>query len=241
MVSLMPALIVALTLLLSALGGWTIAHADAPQQRVRVLAYEPTGPDGRALAETMGWQDARTLTDSLVDALGRAGRDYWIVERRTIGGYAPGSTAHWTPGNWRFFCGSAAARAPMCYWAGQLDVEAVLRQADRPVDEVWLVTPPWTPEAREFYLAPNRPKLLILNQERRLAEALESYGHMTEATLGLLDMQGPVHRPPGSTRPYQYDGPGCAAWGCNPVGYLEWWLSSAQVYQAAFENGGDGH
>lgn len=200
-------------------------RADTPQQRVLVVAYEPLMPDGRTLAQAQGWLSARELTDSLVDALGRAGRDYWLMERRTINLWAPG--AHqMSPANWPLFCGGAGRwyTSPICYYAGSLDVEAVLREVDRPVDEVWIVMPPYVPESREFYLLPNRPKLLVLNQERRLAEALESYGHMEEAQRGLLDMQGPVHRPPGSVRPYQYDGPGCAAWGCEQVGYLEWWL-----------------
>ncbi len=222
---MMRLLIVAVVLAHILLGGWTIAHADTTGQRVLAMVYEPLMPDGRTIAQAQGWQPSWKLTDGLVDALGRAGRDYWIVERRTVNDWAPGAYPM-TPDNWRLFCGGSGRWyvSPVCYYQGRLDVETVLRQADIPVDEIWLVLPPYLPECLEFYAT--SPRILVINQERRLAEALESYSHMEEAQRGLHDMQGPVHRPPGSVRAYQYDGPGCAVWGCNQVGYLEWWLSS---------------
>ncbi len=220
-------LVVALTLLLAAFGGWTIAHADAPQQRVLVLAYEPLMSDGRTLAQAQGWLSAQELTDSLVDALKQAGRDYWLLERRTVNMWAPG--AHqMSPNNWPLFCGGAGRwyTSPVCYYAGKLDVDAVLREVDRPVDELWLVMPPFLPEAREFYLVPNQPRILVINQERRLAEALESYGHMEEILVGIGPrMDGPVHMPPGARWPYDYTGPGCEAWRCDQAEWLVRWLA----------------
>lgn len=219
---LLVALLVAAELLLVWSGEVT---ANTEPTRVLAMVYEPLMSDGRTLAQAQGWLSAQELTDSLVDALERSGRDYWIVERRTVNMWAPG--AHqMSPDNWRLFCGGAGRwyTSPLCYYSGTLDVDAVLREATIPVSEVWIVMPPYVPEAREFYLT--TPRILIINQERRLAEALESYGHMEEVQRGLYDMQGPVHRPQGSVRAYQYDGPGCEAWGCEQVEYLMWWLAS---------------
>lgn len=230
-------LVVALTLAVSLFGGWAIAHADAPQQRVLVVVYSPL-INGETIAQRNNWIDPNILLFGIQLSLNDAGFNYRIVDEQGELNFAPSVGGEFlSTDSYQRIC-TGSWKSDLCWDLGKLDVQRILQEyqvCQRDIDEVWILQPPFYPEGKEFYITRDCGRTVVVmnfNQERRLAEALESFGHRVEVQIGIgLKMDGPVHRPPLSTYNYQYNGKGCERWGCGEQGYLEWWFGSLTVAQ----------